>query len=100
MNKGYVIVLLDVKDQDLYAEYVKQATITEAKHGGRALVVADALEVIEGDWPAERVVVLEFPSIHAARDWYRDPEYAALIGTRQRATNSAMLFVEGFEEPV
>ena len=55
--------------------------------------------MIEGDWPAERVVVLEFPSMHAVRDWYRDPEYAALIELRQRATTAAVLFVEGFEEP-
>lgn len=96
LQKGYCIVLLDVIDRDLYAEYAQRATEIEAAHGGRALVAADAVHVAEGSWPSERVVVLEFPSLQAARDWYTDPEYADLIPMRQRATNSSVLFVEGF----
>lgn len=96
MKKGYCIVLLDVADQDLYAEYVARATETEAIHGGRALVAADIEHVVEGEWPAERIIVLEFPSLESARAWYSDPRYAELVPLRHRATQSVMVFVEGF----
>ena len=95
--KGYVVVLLDVVDAALYAEYARRATEIEARHGGRPLVVGDAAEVVEGDWPAERVVVLEFPTIGDARAWYADPDYRDLIPLRHRATRSRLLFIEGFE---
>jgi uncharacterized protein (DUF1330 family) len=95
MNKGYCIVLLDIEDEDLYVEYARRATEIEAKYGGRALVAADADDVIEGKWPSQRVVVLEFPSLAVAKQWYSDPEYSELIPLRQRATSSTLLFVEG-----
>ena len=53
---------------------------------------------MEGVWPSQRVVVLEFPSLEAAHQWYADPEYAELIPLRREATKSAILIVEGFEE--
>ncbi len=97
MPKGYAVVLVDVVDPDLYLEYARQATEIEAKHGGVALAAADAAEVVDGEWPSERVVVLEFPSIENARAWYADPNYQDLIALRHRATRSAVVFVEGFE---
>jgi uncharacterized protein (DUF1330 family) len=98
MRKGYVVVLLDVVDRDLYDEYARRATTIEARHGGKPLVVGEALQVVEGEWPAERIVVLEFPSLAAAQAWYSDPDYAALIPLRLRATQSRILFIAGFLE--
>ena len=98
MKKGYAIILLDVHDRDRYAEYARRATEIEDRHGGRPLVVSDTREVVEGEWPAERTVVLEFPSIDHVRAWYEDPDYQDLISLRHGATSSRILFVEGFLE--
>lgn len=97
MAKGYVVVLLDVVDADLYVEYARRATEIESRYGAVALVAATAAEVVEGEWPAERIVVLEFPSLDAAREWYRDPDYQELIPLRHQATESRVLLVEGFD---
>lgn len=97
MPKGYVLVLLDVVDQDMYAEYAAAATAIEDKYGGKPLIVGDVDEVLEGEWPSERIVVLEFPSVEMARAWYADPGYASLIRARQRATVSRLVIMEGFE---
>ena len=99
MKRGYVIVLLDVADNDLYGEYARRATEIESRHKGRPLVVGSADDVVEGQWPRERIVVLEFPSIHAARAWYEDPDYQSLIPLRQQAASSSVLLIEGFLEP-
>ena len=99
MPLGYVVVLLDVHDTERYLEYARAASAIEAKYGGRALVAGDAVEVVEGTWPAERTVVLQFPSVEAARAWYADPEYQALLPLRHDATDSRILFIEGFDPP-
>ena len=41
------------------------------------------------------VVVLEFPSMQHARDWYNDPEYAPLIALRQTGSDLDFMLVEG-----
>ena len=48
MPNGYAVVLLDVRDADIYVEYARQATVIEALYGGRPIVVGDAVEVVEG----------------------------------------------------
>lgn len=96
MKKGYAVILLDVQDRNSYVEYAQRATEIEDRHGGRPLVANDALEVVEGEWPAERTVILEFPSIEHVWAWYRDPDYQDLIPLRHGATSSCILFVEGF----
>jgi uncharacterized protein (DUF1330 family) len=97
MTNGYAVILLDVHDTDLYVEYAKKATSIEARYGGRPIVVGDAKEVVDGIWPTQRIVILEFPSLEQARGWYRDPEYEALIPLRHDATQSQILLIEGFE---
>ncbi|MDJ0665571.1 MAG: DUF1330 domain-containing protein [Acidimicrobiia bacterium] len=96
MNKGYAIVLLDVEDRELYVEYGRKSTEIEERYGGKSLIASDANEVVDGTWPAQRVVVLEFPDIEKARGWYSDPDYRQLIPLRHEATESAVLLVEGF----
>lgn len=95
MAKGYAVVLLDVRDADLYAQYAGRATAIEAGYGGRPIVVGDADEVVDGTWPTQRLAILEFPSLEHARQWYRDPEYEELIPLRRQATRSNVLLIEG-----
>ena len=97
MKRGYAVILLDVADQKTYARYATMATEMEARHGGRALVAGEAVEGVEGEWPAPRTVVLEFPSIEEARAWYNDPDYQQLIPLRRKATDSCVLLIEGLE---
>jgi uncharacterized protein (DUF1330 family) len=52
--------------------------------------------VAEGDWPAQqRVVVVEFPSMQRAREWYASPEYAEALAVRRDALERRLIFVEG-----
>ena len=62
-------------------------------------MVDDNSEAIEGQWHGSRVVVLEFDSVEAARDWYKSPEYQAVIGERHASTEANAAIVSGFEMP-
>ena len=83
MPKGYVIFTEVIRDQARYDAYVQRALPTVMQQSGRAIVVDDAAEVIEGTWHGSRTVILEFDSVEAARAWYKSPGYQAVIGERQ-----------------
>ena len=53
--------------QDALIEYRRRNTDAVANHGGRFLVRGGEVEVLEGEWPHERCVVIEFPDAGRAR---------------------------------
>jgi uncharacterized protein (DUF1330 family) len=79
----YLIAVIDVKDVQRYdAEYVAGVQPLIQKHGGRLLVVAESMDVMEGQWPPGRTIVIEFPDAESARAWYSDPDYQPLLKLR------------------
>jgi uncharacterized protein (DUF1330 family) len=96
---GYVIAIVDVTDPEGYAEYSRQVPATIAKYGGRYLVRGGKSEVREGDWPGPRTVILEFPSLSRAREWYDSPEYEPLRPLRQENSTARIAFFEGVANP-
>ena len=96
MPKGYVIFSEVVKDNDAMNAYVMKAGGTIGAYGGSALVVADGPECIEGTWTDERIVLLEFPSVEKAKEWYNSPEYQAVVGERLAAADCNTVIVPGF----
>ena len=99
MTKAYFIFTEVVKDIDALNAYLGKAAPTAAAHGGSALVLHDDPEVIEGSWHGSRVVVIEFPSMEAAKGWYNSPEYQAVIGERLAAADCNAVIVPGFDPP-
>ena len=49
--------------------------------------------MLEGKRPS-RVVIVEFPSKQAIKDWYNDPGYKPLIPKRHAVTRSVMIAME------
>ena len=92
---AYAVVNVRVTDPVRYEEYRSKVPATIASYGGRYLVRGGALEVLEGEWYPERLVVLEFESIGRLREWYDSPEYAPLKQLRQEAAATQLVFVEG-----
>ena len=96
---AYIIVNIEVTDREVFARYRDAVPPVIAAHGGRYLVRGGELHVMEGapDW--KRLVVLEFPSLAAARAFYDAPDYAPLLALRLASTNSQMVMVEGHTPP-
>ena len=97
MAKGYVVVNLDVHDPELFEKYRAEAPKSIAQYGGKYIVRGGAMEVLEGDAPLPRVVVLEFPSVEQAKTWYNSPEYQSVIGMRHNAAHGRGFVVEGMD---
>jgi uncharacterized protein (DUF1330 family) len=96
---AYLIVDVDVTDQDTYQTYATQVPPILHQYGGRYLVRGGKTEVLEGDWRPTRLVVLQFDDVAAARRFYSSKEYRAIIDFRHRAASARMILVEGYEEP-
>lgn len=92
---GYVIAIIDVTNPEDYQEYARQVPATIAKYGGRYLVRGGKTEVREGEWPGQRTVIVEFPSLARALEWYDSPEYRALRLIRQANSRGRMSIFEG-----
>lgn len=94
---AYVIYQGEVLDPERYDEYKVKAAASIHAAGGRYLVRGGDVEVLEGDPPAGRTVVLEFPSMQAASDWYHGDEYSAIRRIREGAARARMYVVDGVE---
>lgn len=92
---AYVIAQITVHDPDAYARYRELAPPTIAAYGGRYLARGGSTETLEGTWRPKRLVILEFPSIERAREWWSSAEYAPAKALRQTCADAEILLVEG-----
>jgi uncharacterized protein (DUF1330 family) len=92
---AYVISDVEIRDPVLVDRYRLLAQATIAKYGGRYLVRGGAIEPVEGGWTPRHVVIVEFPTMEKAREWYRSPDYAEALAVRQTALDRRLIFVEG-----
>jgi uncharacterized protein (DUF1330 family) len=93
--KAYIVVQADVTNPQQYAEYAKLTPDIMAKYGGRFLARAGKTVTLEGPPAKSRVVVLEFPSLQKAEEFYRSPEYTAARKLREGAATAQFIAVEG-----
>ena len=92
---AYVIAHIDVKDPVRYAEYIRMSPISIQKFGGRFIARGGKVESLEGTWQPKRLVLLEFPTIEAARDWYASDDYAPAKALRQATSTGDLVVIEG-----
>jgi uncharacterized protein (DUF1330 family) len=93
---AYVIAHIDVTDPERYEDYKKLSPVSIEQYGGRFLVRGPQPEVLEGDWQPRRIVILEFPSVQRAREWWASEEYAPAKALRQATSIGSMIVLEGF----
>lgn len=96
MAKGYWIGHVTVADAAAYEAYRTANATAFARYGARFLVRGGNQEVVEGDL-RPRAVVIEFPSLQAARDCYHSPEYQAALALRQPVSHADIAIVEGWD---
>lgn len=77
-------------------EYLERVDATIAAFGGRFIVHGGTVDVLEGDWPGD-VVIIEFPDLDAARCWYRSSGYQEIKPLRTRHLAGEVILVEGVE---
>ena len=98
MPKGYWIARIDVTDAEAYKLYISANAVVFAKFSARFIVRGGDAEAKEGMARA-RNVVIEFPSLEAARACYFSPEYAKALALRQNASIADVIIMGGYDGP-
>ncbi len=93
--RAYMIAQLTVRDAAAFGAYAPKVPPVVARYGGRYIVRGGTIEPLEEAPPGQRVVVIEFPSMAAAKAFYHSPEYSALRPQRQAAASGPAYIVEG-----
>jgi uncharacterized protein (DUF1330 family) len=93
--KAYVIVQETIKDQAVFDAYRKDVMATLAEFGGQFIVRGGNLTIVEGDWPHQRTVIIEFPSRDAAEGWYKSPAYQRVLPLRLKSSVGNLVIVDG-----
>ncbi|MGK5546310.1 DUF1330 domain-containing protein [Streptomyces sp. URMC 127] len=74
--------------------YVERIQATLEPFGGRFLVHGAEVEVLEGSWPGN-LVLIAFPGPAEARAWYASPAYQALVPLRTDHVEGVIILVDG-----
>ena len=91
---AYMLVDNRVLDQEDFKEYIEKIPQVVASYGGRFPVRGGAIQVIEGDYTPERIVVIEFDSLEQANAYTSSPEYLELSVIRNRSTRTSTIIVD------
>lgn len=87
--------LTELVDETAMGEYVQKFQEMFGKYDGKVIAIAPDFDVLEGDWKAQRVVIIEFTDMQALKRWHTADEYQPLIKLRQSAARGEMIALNG-----
>jgi uncharacterized protein (DUF1330 family) len=93
-KKGYWMAMIDVRDPEVYKQYIKANAAAFAKYGAKFPVRAGRYASPEGP-TGNRHVLVEFESYDAAVACYDSPEYQEASKYRLAASTGHFVIVEG-----
>lgn len=91
---AYVLVEVDIYNSEVYEEYKKLTPKSIEPFGGKFVIRGLPVEVMEGEWKHDRLVLLEFPNKDKALEWYNSEAYQKAKNIRQKGS-SANFFIVG-----
>jgi len=92
---AYIIARVDVTDWTRYRGYTKRTPEVISRYGGRFIVRGGQIVTLEGEPETRRLVVIEFPTLARAQEFFNSPEYAKVKELRMDAAIGQFLAVEG-----
>lgn len=96
MPKAYWIAHVEVSDPETYEKYKAANAAPFAEYGARFVVRGGAQDVREGE-AKSRTVVIEFPSLEAAKACYDSAAYKAAKAIRDPISQGDLVIVEGYD---
>ena len=93
----YLVVQIDIRDRAGYELYVEMSHPTLVDIDYKVLALDDHAEVLEGEWPATRTALIEFPDQEAFRKWWDLPAYREAAEVRLAATRCNTALIHGRE---
>lgn len=92
----YAIAQGRIKNRQQFDAYLAAAGPTFAGHDVKFLASDETPDVIEGEVPYPRTVIIQFDSAAAFHRWYDSPGYRAARRLRETAAVGTFILVQGF----
>jgi uncharacterized protein (DUF1330 family) len=92
---AYIIARVEVTDWTRYREYTKATPEVIAQYGGKFIVRGGDIVTLEGEAENRRLVIIEFPTLKQAQEFYDSPEYTKVKQLRIGASSGQFIAVEG-----
>ena len=95
---SYFVALIDIHDPVRYEQYLAGYDEVFKKYKGRVIVVEENPRILEGTWPAGRIVIIKFPNDDELRRWYDSEEYQNLAKHRKEASVASIAMITGRDD--
>lgn len=92
---AYVIAMITITDPEKFSRYSDRVVAICEKYGGLFLVRGGNAEMLEGDLPHQRVVIIQFASREQAVKFYNSMAYQDAKTERMGASDFNMMVVDG-----
>ena len=97
MPKAYVIGQNTINNMDGYKKYAEQVPQTIKQHGGKFLSRGGDTHLLDGKPSGARNVIIEFPDMKSAKNWYYSEEYQSIVSGRKNHATGYLLIAEGID---
>ena len=94
---AYLLGRVKITDPDRYKEYMKRTPGAVDKYGGKFIVRGGDVMTLEGEGETRRMVLIEFPSVKKAKEFYYSPEYQETKKLREGAATGQFLVLDGVD---
>ena len=92
----YAIAQGRIDNREQFDAYLAAAGPTFAGHDVKILASDETPDVVEGEVPYPRTVIIQFNSAATFYRWYDSPEYQAARRLRETASAGTFILVQGF----
>jgi len=92
---AYVIARVDIKDKQQYQRYLAVAPSAIMKYGGHVIARSETPCTLEGPEECRKIILIEFPSVEKAKEFYDSPEYRHARELRKGISVGEMVIVDG-----
>ncbi|MCZ6711073.1 MAG: DUF1330 domain-containing protein, partial [Gammaproteobacteria bacterium] len=95
---AYMVICIDVHDEAAMQPYAAGAMPVLDAYDAAVIAATNRTEIEHGAWPRSRAVVIEFPSVARAQEFWASPEYQPLKVMREAISDADIILVEGILE--
>lgn len=92
---AYFIFNVTIHDYEAIKPYQEKVSSTYKPYGGKALVLTNNFETIEGNPLQGHLVILQFEDIQQAHAWHGSKAYQEILPYREKASTTNAWLVEG-----
>ena len=92
---AYVISEVEILNEAAAKRYMELAESSITAYNGQYLARGVNPEVVEGEPTKRRFVMVKFPSLKRAHEWYESSAYAKALQFRGQALDRRLMFVDG-----